>query len=803
MKHIFRLLCILMFLLHSTIIAQMAWEDVSIPTSDNLSSIRFFDAEEGYITISEINNEDSVYYTINGGATWNKQEFIPRPHKVWNCSKKILSPTQAWAYKPSTFYKTTNAGASWDSVEVDIPTNSEIISVINYNFLNMNEGVISVNCYDPDRYTQKIDIYKTINGGQSFYKTDISVNTENDNMFFRSICFAGFKRFGSNILWASIYEEDRYWVLDGQTIIISDDGGDTWRSYLYFPTERPRSNFILAKLYFLTENIRWYYDSWNSVLGETENGGHTWFRYGNRGALQNSRRPTPDIYWGLNSSGGVPKICNSLDKMESWQIAYTHPVQKYISDLYFFNDTTGWAIGYDGTIIKFIPPEEPVPEFHAEPLQGTAPLLVDFTNHSAGTFNTSSWSFGDGNMSSLNHPTNTYMDPGLYGVNLTIQNSFHTESKTKTGYILVYPSELPSHTETVFSEDFESTISELWEFKNPSQWDIQTGNNSLYIVDSNYSPGINDKLGEYALINIELDSSFSFEFKVKSLENFEMNWAADYCAIFGFVDEDNYYYVMFNALDMESCVYRVTSTERQLVQRRYGRWISDHTYHTIQIVRKENQIWVYFDSTVTFYCDNLEISGKVGFGSYNDVAMFDDVMMWVEDQNPEPPVADFDADTTFGMDALTVQFFDNSTGDITDWLWNFGDGNTSSEQHPFNTYQNPGLYSVSLAATGPFGHDIEVKTDYIEVVPPIYLGDINGDGLVNSTDALIILSCDVGLFLHIDYCYNMPCGDVNLDGEVNSTDALIIISHDAGMEVPFPVGDFGCPDRVSPCLGCI
>jgi hypothetical protein len=80
------------------------------------------------------------------------------------------------------------------------------------------------------------------------------------------------------------------------------------------------------------------------------------------------------------------------------------------------------------------------------------------------------------------------------------------------------------------------------------------------------------------------------------------------------------------------------------------------------------------------------------------------------------------------------------------------------------------------------------------------LGDVNGDGYANSTDALIILSCDVGLNT-ASFC-PMNCGDVNSDGLVNSTDALIILSYDVGITVPYPVGEPGCPSSVTPCPGC-
>jgi hypothetical protein len=79
-------------------------------------------------------------------------------------------------------------------------------------------------------------------------------------------------------------------------------------------------------------------------------------------------------------------------------------------------------------------------------------------------------------------------------------------------------------------------------------------------------------------------------------------------------------------------------------------------------------------------------------------------------------------------------------------------------------------------------------------------GDVNNDGLVNSTDALIILSGDVGIAI-TQFC-PANCGDVNADGYVNSTDALIILSYDVGMSIPFPVGQPSCPASVTPCPGC-
>ncbi len=92
-------------------------------------------------------------------------------------------------------------------------------------------------------------------------------------------------------------------------------------------------------------------------------------------------------------------------------------------------------------------------------------------------------------------------------------------------------------------------------------------------------------------------------------------------------------------------------------------------------------------------------------------------------------------------------------------------------------------------------------TAYFAIESSGVLGDVNGDYAVNSTDALIILSGDVGI--NISQFCPANCGDVNDDGVVNSTDALIVLSYDAGMTIPFPLGQAGiCPVDVTPCAGC-
>jgi PKD repeat protein len=90
---------------------------------------------------------------------------------------------------------------------------------------------------------------------------------------------------------------------------------------------------------------------------------------------------------------------------------------------------------------------------------------------------------------------------------------------------------------------------------------------------------------------------------------------------------------------------------------------------------------------------------------------------WEEEPPPPPtaPVAAFTASVTSGFAPLEVQFTDQSTGTISSWSWNFGDGATSNERDPVYTYTQPGDYTVSLTVTGPGGSDTETLTNLIQV----------------------------------------------------------------------------------------
>lgn len=82
-----------------------------------------------------------------------------------------------------------------------------------------------------------------------------------------------------------------------------------------------------------------------------------------------------------------------------------------------------------------------------------------------------------------------------------------------------------------------------------------------------------------------------------------------------------------------------------------------------------------------------------------------------------PPTAGFSysADPT---DQLKV-VFTNQSESATDFTWDFGDGNTSDEENPSNTYSDFGKYSVTMMATDKLGVSSDTTIE-IEVVEGPY-----------------------------------------------------------------------------------
>jgi PKD repeat protein len=139
----------------------------------------------------------------------------------------------------------------------------------------------------------------------------------------------------------------------------------------------------------------------------------------------------------------------------------------------------------------------------------------------------------------------------------------------------------------------------------------------------------------------------------------------------------------------------------------------------------------------------------------------------------------FTANVTLGIQTLDVQFTDNSTNLAQSWLWDFGDGSTSTQQNPLHTYSGNGAYDVSLTVTIDNKSQILTKKSFIKLANELIMqtatvqvdADMNfydsGGANQNYTNfedyTLVLYPKTPGNFIQIDFAtINLETGYDNL-----------------------------------------
>lgn len=74
------------------------------------------------------------------------------------------------------------------------------------------------------------------------------------------------------------------------------------------------------------------------------------------------------------------------------------------------------------------------------------------------------------------------------------------------------------------------------------------------------------------------------------------------------------------------------------------------------------------------------------------------------------PIANFTVNATRGVSPLSVNFQDNSSGLVENWHWDFGDGNTSTDQNPTHEFES-GNFTVNLTVSNGNG----TSTKYLNI----------------------------------------------------------------------------------------
>ena len=126
-------------------------------------------------------------------------------------------------------------------------------------------------------------------------------------------------------------------------------------------------------------------------------------------------------------------------------------------------------------------------------------------------------------------------------------------------------------------------------------------------------------------------------------------------------------------------------------------------------------------------------------------------------EEPEPVVA-LNATPRCGYAPLLVAFADLTSPGAESWLWDFGDGYLSHEQHPSHLYRHTGNYTVNLTVCTVSGCSGLQVPDYIQVIKGTmyvfpgqtnlpkdpdndgFYEDLNGDGVIRMDDLFLFFS---------------------------------------------------------------
>jgi len=425
--------------------------------------------------------------------------------------------------------------------------------------------------------------------------------------------------------------------------------------------------------------------------------------------------------------------------------------------------------------------QAPVVAFTATPTSGNAPLTVNFSDQSANFPSAWSWNFGDGNTSTVRNPSHQYTTPGSYTVTLTASNNCGNNSLTKANYITVNCAQTPvvAFTATPTSGAVPLTVSftdQSTNFPTAWLWNFGDGNTStLRNLSYQYTaPGIysvtltaTNSCGNNTLTKTNYITVNCAQAPVAAFAGTPTSGAVPLTVTF--TDQSTNFPTVWswnfgdgNTSTLRNPsyqytapgIYSVTLTatnscgNNSLTKTNYitvncaqapvaaftGAPTSGNAPLTVNFTDQSTNFpsawsWNFGDGATSttrnpslqytapgIYSVTLTATNSCGNNSLTKTN-------YITVNCAQAPVAAFAGTPTSGSTPLTVSFTDQSTNFPTAWLWNFGDGNTSTTRNPSYQYTTPGIYTVTLTATNSCGNNSLTKTNYITVTggPPVNL----------------------------------------------------------------------------------
>ncbi len=301
------------------------WYPQNSSTSSNLFALQFLDENNGWI----IGLDHTLYRTSNGGVNWENPGIILPAGEGFIETFFVLDTLKAWfaAYdmndEMGRIYKSTDGGEHW----FNQPPGYSYVVFTDIQFLDSLTGFIAGSGQLGTGF-----VYKTINGG---YYWDLSLGTNSG-------------AFGTSSV--SFINKDTGWAA-GNNIFRTTNGGASWQEQYFISPEWFNS------IQFVNNHIGWAVTEWTGLIYKTTNAGSDWFQL-----------PVADVDkaffldtllgWGIKGHD----IYQTTDGGNSW-VQQNSNTNNELYDIFFINQSLGWAVGFNGTILHTINGGTPVELF--------------------------------------------------------------------------------------------------------------------------------------------------------------------------------------------------------------------------------------------------------------------------------------------------------------------------------------------------------------------------------------------------------------------------------------------------------
>jgi len=379
-------------------------------------------------------------------------------------------------------------------------------------------------------------------------------------------------------------------------------------------------------------------------------------------------------------------------------------------------------------------------DFSAAPLTGLAPLTTTLTATPLGQVLTYTWNFGDGSpLFSSSTPTasHTYAEVGSYTVSLTVQNATGSDTLTRPGYIQ--------------ATDLATGLAGHWQLDEAGGLRLDSSGYGNHLTETNtvsYTMGqvgqaadLERNSSQYLSISHTLQSGLAItgSLTLAGWARLESLNSSDFMILAGKydtasnkrayrldIDNTGLWRLVASADGTFGSAYALAATTPLTINTWYhlaavfdgqAQTMSLYRDGTLAATRSITYSNLSSSSAPFMLGANLNNGSPAQYfdGLLDEWRVYGRALNQAEIQAlmvTTPPTITFSASPLTGTVPITVAFTNTTSGTAT-YLWNFGNGLTSTLINPTSAYTRPGVYTVSLTATGPGSSATLTKTNYL------------------------------------------------------------------------------------------